>query len=62
MHSIYACNGLQMELPTTYYSKDTEYVETASGNKVSRKAVLNGSQNIKLAGKASCPHYGSFTY
>ncbi|EDV30722.1 uncharacterized protein Dana_GF14899 [Drosophila ananassae] len=39
-----------MELPDTYYSKD-EYVETASGNKVSRHTVLCGSQNIVLNGK-----------
>ncbi|XP_017152735.1 dynactin subunit 5 [Drosophila miranda] len=39
-----------MELADTYYSKD-EYVETASGNKVSRQTVLCGSQNIVLNGK-----------
>ncbi|XP_011199836.1 dynactin subunit 5 [Bactrocera dorsalis] len=39
-----------MEIVDTYYSKD-EYVETASGNKVSRQTVLCGSQNIVLNGK-----------
>ncbi|KAH8393699.1 hypothetical protein KR200_009999 [Drosophila serrata] len=39
-----------MEIPDTFYSKD-EYVETASGNKVSRHTVLCGSQNIVLNGK-----------
>ncbi|KAL5280823.1 DCTN5 family protein [Megaselia abdita] len=39
-----------MELPDIVYSKD-EYVETASGNKVSRQTVLCGSQNIVLNGK-----------
>ncbi|XP_047001341.1 uncharacterized protein LOC124618910 [Schistocerca americana] len=39
-----------MELTDTYYNK-SEYVETASGNKVSRQTVLCGSQNIVLSGK-----------
>uniref|UniRef100_A0A6B2E779 Dynactin subunit 5 n=1 Tax=Phlebotomus kandelakii TaxID=1109342 RepID=A0A6B2E779_9DIPT len=39
-----------MEVPDTYYNKE-EYVETASGNKVSRQTVLCGSQNIVLNGK-----------
>ncbi|GAB0092668.1 dynactin subunit 5 [Sergentomyia squamirostris] len=39
-----------MELSDNYYNKD-EYVETASGNKVSRQTVLCGSQNIVLNGK-----------
>ncbi|XP_045536615.1 dynactin subunit 5 [Papilio machaon] len=39
-----------MELQDTYYNK-SEYVETASGNKVSRQTVLCGSQNIVLHGK-----------
>ncbi|XP_037959733.1 dynactin subunit 5 [Teleopsis dalmanni] len=39
-----------MEIADSYYSKD-EYVETASGNKVSRQTVLCGSQNIVLNGK-----------
>ncbi|CAD7086044.1 unnamed protein product [Hermetia illucens] len=39
-----------MEILDTYYSRD-EYVETASGNKVSRQTVLCGSQNIVLNGK-----------
>jgi len=39
-----------MELTDTKYSK-AEYIETASGNKVSRQSVLCGSQNIVLNGK-----------
>jgi len=39
-----------MEAEDIYYSKD-EYIETASGNKVCRKSVLCGSQNIMLMGK-----------
>ncbi|XP_076167226.1 dynactin subunit 5-like [Ptiloglossa arizonensis] len=39
-----------MEPQDIYYSK-AEYVETASGNKVSRQTVLCGSQNIVLHGK-----------
>ncbi|XP_028401475.1 dynactin subunit 5-like [Dendronephthya gigantea] len=39
-----------MELQDMTYSKD-EYIETASGNKVSRQSVLCGSQNIVLNGK-----------
>jgi len=33
------------------YYKKQEYIETASGNKVSRQSVLCGSQNIVLNGK-----------
>lgn len=40
----------RMELQDMTYSKD-EYIETASGNKVSRQSVLCGSQNIVLNGK-----------
>ncbi|TPP59132.1 Dynactin subunit 5 [Fasciola gigantica] len=36
-----------MELPDVYYCKE-KYIETASGNKVSRQSVLCGSQNIVL--------------
>lgn len=39
-----------MEIADMPYNKD-EYVETASGNKVSRQTVLCGSQNIVLHGK-----------
>lgn len=39
-----------MEPQDIYYNK-SEYVETASGNKVSRQTVLCGSQNIVLHGK-----------
>ncbi|CEM13724.1 unnamed protein product [Vitrella brassicaformis CCMP3155] len=34
-----------------YYHK-SEYIQTASGNKVSRKSVLCGSQNIQLSGRS----------
>uniref|UniRef100_H2ZTX4 Dynactin subunit 5 n=1 Tax=Latimeria chalumnae TaxID=7897 RepID=H2ZTX4_LATCH len=39
-----------MELCEMLYNK-AEYIETASGNKVSRQSVLCGSQNIVLNGK-----------
>jgi len=39
-----------MELPNIPFSK-SEYIETASGNRVSRQSVLCGSQNIILNGK-----------
>ncbi|XP_023237393.1 dynactin subunit 5 [Centruroides vittatus] len=39
-----------MEASDVYYNKQ-EYIETASGNKVSRNSVLCGSQNIVLNGK-----------
>jgi len=39
-----------MELQDMLYNK-SEYIETASGNKVSRLSVLCGSQNIVLNGK-----------
>lgn len=39
-----------MEQGVVNYSK-AEYIETASGNKVSRQSVLCGSQNIVLNGK-----------
>ncbi|XP_003739899.1 dynactin subunit 5 [Galendromus occidentalis] len=38
------------ELPVVTYDKQ-EYIETASGNKVSRKSVLCGAHNIILSGK-----------
>jgi len=41
----------EMELPDIYYNK-SEYVETASGNKVCRNTVLCGSQNIVINGKS----------
>ncbi|KAI5694764.1 hypothetical protein M8J76_006388 [Diaphorina citri] len=39
-----------MELSNIYYDRDS-YVETASGNKVSRKSLVAGAQNIVLTGK-----------
>ena len=39
-----------MELPDIPFNK-AEYIETASGNRVSRGSVLCGSQNIILNGK-----------
>ncbi|XP_064478998.1 dynactin subunit 5-like isoform X2 [Ornithodoros turicata] len=40
-----------MEVVDVWYSKQ-DYIETASGNKVSRNSVLCGSQNIVLNGKS----------
>ncbi|XP_014668820.1 PREDICTED: dynactin subunit 5-like [Priapulus caudatus] len=40
-----------MEAADVYYKKP-EYIETASGNKVSRQSVLCGSQNIVINGKS----------
>ncbi|KAI1314851.1 hypothetical protein EDD11_001627 [Mortierella claussenii] len=40
----------RMDLPIVKYSK-SEYIETDTGNKVSRKSVICGSQNIILGGK-----------
>ncbi|ORZ12797.1 putative dynactin Arp1 p25 subunit RO12 [Absidia repens] len=39
-----------MELSTVHYNR-AEYIETDTGNKVSRKSVICGSQNIILGGK-----------
>uniref|UniRef100_A0A2K5RT19 Dynactin subunit 5 n=1 Tax=Cebus imitator TaxID=2715852 RepID=A0A2K5RT19_CEBIM len=39
-----------MELGELLYNK-SEYIKTASGNKVSRQSVLCGSQDIVLNGK-----------
>ena len=39
-----------MELADMEYQQ-MEYIETASGNKVCRRSVLCGSQNIMLMGK-----------
>lgn len=39
-----------MELPEKFYNA-SQFIETASGNKVSRNSVLCGSQNIVLNGK-----------
>uniref|UniRef100_A0A8R1TQI4 Dynactin subunit 5 n=1 Tax=Onchocerca volvulus TaxID=6282 RepID=A0A8R1TQI4_ONCVO len=41
-----------MDIQTIYYDK-SEYVETATGNKVNRKSRLFGSQNIVLNGKST---------
>lgn len=38
------------EPPVQYYDK-SEFIETHTGNKVGRKSVLCGSQNIRLHGK-----------
>lgn len=48
---------LIMELTDKYYDA-ADYIETASGNKVCRKSVLCGSQNIMLHGKV-CDYYMS---
>jgi len=39
-----------MQAPVLYYDK-ADYIETVTGNKVSRKSVLCGSMNIRLHGK-----------
>jgi len=44
------CGSVIMELPVVMYEKQ-EYIETASGNKVSRRSVLCGAHNIVLNGK-----------
>lgn len=43
--------ALDLEEPPIYYNK-SDYIQTASGNKVSRQSVLCGSQNISLAGRS----------
>ncbi|CAJ1352809.1 unnamed protein product [Effrenium voratum] len=43
--------ALDLEAPPIYYNK-AEYIQTASGNKVSRGSVLCGSQNISLVGNS----------
>jgi len=40
-----------LEPSPIYYTKE-DYIETLTGNRVSRKSVLCGSQNIRLYGKA----------
>ncbi|KAK7939861.1 hypothetical protein WMY93_003187 [Mugilogobius chulae] len=53
-----------MELSEILYNK-AEYIETASGNKVSRQSVLCGSQNIVLNGKSGVlpsAHWGPRFY
>ncbi|KAJ3016579.1 UNVERIFIED_CONTAM: hypothetical protein HDU68_012149 [Siphonaria sp. JEL0065] len=37
--------------PQPIHYEKTEYIETDTGNKVSRKSVIHGSQNIILGGK-----------
>lgn len=44
-------SALEFEEPPIYYNK-AEYIQTATGNKVSRSSVLCGSQNISLVGKS----------
>mmetsp|Transcript_66300 Transcript_66300/g.153982 ORF Transcript_66300/g.153982 Transcript_66300/m.153982 type:complete len:209 (-) Transcript_66300:72-698(-) len=44
-------SALDLEEPPIYYNK-ADYIQTASGNKVSRQSVLCGSQNISLAGRS----------
>lgn len=39
-----------MEVAEMYYSQQ-DYIETSSGNKVCRKSVLCGPQNIMILGK-----------
>lgn len=44
--------AVETDEPLIYYNK-AEFIQTASGNKVSRQSVLCGSQNISLAGKST---------
>lgn len=50
MHFAVTGRLILMDLQPVYYEK-SEYVETATGNKVNRKSRLFGSQNIVLNGK-----------
>eukprot|EP00931_Biecheleriopsis_adriatica_P006301 TRINITY_DN107714_c0_g1_i1.p1 TRINITY_DN107714_c0_g1~~TRINITY_DN107714_c0_g1_i1.p1 ORF type:complete len:227 (+),score=44.90 TRINITY_DN107714_c0_g1_i1:27-683(+) len=43
-------NALEYEATPIYYNK-ADYIQTASGNRVSRSSVLCGPQNISLLGK-----------
>lgn len=43
-------SGLRMD-PAPMYHETQKYIETASGNKVSKQSTLAGSQNIVLNGK-----------
>ena len=43
--------ALDLEASPIYYNK-ADYIQTASGNKVSRASVLCGSQNITLVGNS----------
>jgi len=40
-----------MERATIFYSPEF-YVETTTGNKISRKSIIRGTENIKLSGKS----------
>ncbi|KAJ1831729.1 hypothetical protein LPJ63_004071 [Coemansia sp. RSA 2711] len=44
-----------MEAPYTTYKK-SEFIETDTGNKVSRRSLISGSQNIVLGGKSIVHH------
>jgi hypothetical protein len=50
VYDLFEINIFRMELATRYYDPQ-QYIETANANKVSRVALLCGSQNIKLQGK-----------
>jgi len=51
LHAMDLSLALENEEPPVYYTK-ADYIQTASGNKVSRQSVLCGPQNISLAGKS----------
>mmetsp|Transcript_37296 Transcript_37296/g.93655 ORF Transcript_37296/g.93655 Transcript_37296/m.93655 type:complete len:199 (-) Transcript_37296:7-603(-) len=51
MAAIDLTHALDLEEAPLYYNK-ADYIQTASGNKVCRKSILCGSQNISLAGKS----------
>jgi hypothetical protein len=50
VYDLFEIKTFRMELATRYYDPQ-QYIETANANKVSRVALLCGSQNIKLQGK-----------
>lgn len=50
--SLNILQAVDTDEPLIYYNK-AEFIQTASGNKVSRQSVLCGSQNISLAGKST---------
>ena len=44
--------------PSDVYYNQQDYIETVSGNKVCKKSVLLGSQNIMLHGKVGVDEFG----
>lgn len=48
--------------PSDVFYNQQDYIETVSGNKVCKKSVLLGSQNIMLHGKVICLPYLFFFF